>query len=93
LTEDDVQSYKYWLFEHDREDCFENLVDWVEMKVHIMAKRRKKLVETVKEEAQELTTGETTVGSIRVREREDVLWTTAERIIHRGFAKHLKGYQ
>ena len=36
LTEDDVQSYKYWLFEHDREDCFENLVDWVEMKVHIM---------------------------------------------------------
>ena len=36
LTEDDVQLYKYWLFEHDRKDCFENLVDWVEMKVHIM---------------------------------------------------------
>jgi hypothetical protein len=31
LTEDNVQSYKYWLFEHDREDCFENLVDWVEI--------------------------------------------------------------
>jgi hypothetical protein len=50
-------------------------------------------VETVKEEAQELTTGETTVGSIRVREREDVLWTISERIINCGFAKHLKGYQ
>ncbi|CAB4018622.1 Hypothetical predicted protein, partial [Paramuricea clavata] len=36
LTEDDVQSYKYCLFEHDREDCSENLVDRVEMKVHIM---------------------------------------------------------
>ena len=36
LSEDDIQSYKYWLCEHDKEDCFEALVEWIEMKVRIM---------------------------------------------------------
>jgi hypothetical protein len=36
LSEDDIQSYKYWLTEHDKEDCSEALVEWVEMKVQIM---------------------------------------------------------
>ena len=36
LSEDDIQSYKYWLCEHGKEDCFETLVEWIEMKVCIM---------------------------------------------------------
>ena len=36
LSEDDIQSYKHWLCEHSKEDCFETLVEWIEMKVQIM---------------------------------------------------------
>ena len=36
LSQEDVQTYKYWLFEHSREDTFETLVEWVELKVQIM---------------------------------------------------------
>ena len=32
----DVQTYKYWVFEHSREDTFETLVEWVELRVRIM---------------------------------------------------------
>ena len=68
LTEDDVQSYKYWLFEHDREDCFENLVDWVEMKVHIM------------DEAQEEAGGDSKGGGTRTENRRNNrLFNTGKR--------------
>ena len=36
LSQEDVQTYKYWLFEHSREDTFETLVEWVELRVRIM---------------------------------------------------------
>ena len=31
LSEYDSQTYKYWLIDHAREDCFRSLVDWVEL--------------------------------------------------------------
>jgi hypothetical protein len=40
LTEHDVQAYKYWLIDHAKEDCFESLVDWVELRVQIMEEAR-----------------------------------------------------
>ena len=36
MSEQNVQAYKYWLIDHGREDCFETLVDWVEIRVQIM---------------------------------------------------------
>ena len=36
LSQQDVQAYKYWLIEHYREDIFEDLVEWVELRVQIM---------------------------------------------------------
>ncbi|CAB3983178.1 Hypothetical predicted protein [Paramuricea clavata] len=40
LTERDVQTYKYWLIDYAREDCFESLVDWVELRVQVIGKAR-----------------------------------------------------
>lgn len=31
LTEQDIRTYKNWLLHHVHEDCFESLVDWVEL--------------------------------------------------------------
>ena len=45
LPEEDVQCYKSWLIEHSKEDTFEKLVEWIELKVQIM------------EEAKEETSG------------------------------------
>ena len=45
LSEEDVQSYKYWLIDRALEDNFETLVEWVELRVQIM------------EEAKEETSG------------------------------------
>ena len=36
LSQEDAQTYKYWLFEHSRKDTFETLVEWVELGVQIM---------------------------------------------------------
>ncbi len=36
LSEQDIQAYKFWLMDHSRNDCFESLVDWVELKVEVM---------------------------------------------------------
>jgi hypothetical protein len=36
LTEEDVQRYKAWLMEHSKEDTFETLLEWVELRVQIM---------------------------------------------------------
>ncbi|CAB3979755.1 E3 ubiquitin- ligase DZIP3 [Paramuricea clavata] len=40
LTERDVQAYKYWLIDYAREDCFESLVDWVELRVQVIGEAR-----------------------------------------------------
>ena len=40
LTEQDVQSYKHWLLDYARQDCFESLLDWVEPRVQIMEESR-----------------------------------------------------
>ena len=40
LTEQDVQSYKHWLLHYARQDCFESLVDWVELRVQMMEESR-----------------------------------------------------
>ena len=45
LSEEEVQSYKYWLIDRALEDNFETLVEWVELRVQIM------------EEAKEETSG------------------------------------
>lgn len=45
LSEEDVQSYKYWLIDRALEVNFESLVEWVELRVQIM------------EEAKEETSG------------------------------------
>jgi hypothetical protein len=36
LSEQDIQAYKFWLMDHSRKDCFESLVNWVELKVEVM---------------------------------------------------------
>ena len=36
LPEEDVQAYKYWLMDHSREDNFEALEEWVELRVQVM---------------------------------------------------------
>ena len=36
IPEEDVRAYKYWLYEHSEADTFENLVQWIETRVHIM---------------------------------------------------------
>ena len=41
LSEDDVQSYKYWLIDRALEDNFESLVEWVELRVQIMEEAKK----------------------------------------------------
>ena len=40
LSEEDVQTYKYWCFERQEEDNFESLVRWLEMRVQIMDEAR-----------------------------------------------------
>ena len=40
LSEYDIQSYKYWLMDHAREDTFRSLVDWVELRIQIMEEAR-----------------------------------------------------
>ena len=42
LPEEDVQCYKSWLIEHSKEDTFETLVKWVELKVQIMEEAKNK---------------------------------------------------
>ena len=51
LPEEDVQCYKSWLIEHSKEDTFETLVEWVELRVQIMeeAKEETKGLGTSKE--------------------------------------------
>ena len=41
LSEEDVQTYKYWYFKRQEEDNFESLVRWLEMRVQIMDEARK----------------------------------------------------
>jgi hypothetical protein len=41
LPEEDVQCYKSWLIEHSKEDTFETLVEWVELRVQIMEEAKK----------------------------------------------------
>ena len=36
LPEEDVQAYKYWLRDHSREDNFESLEEWVELRVQVI---------------------------------------------------------
>ena len=36
LSEQDVQAYKFWLIDHSREDTFESLVDWIELRVEVI---------------------------------------------------------
>lgn len=33
LPEEDIQAFKYWLYEHHEEDTFETLVEWMGMRV------------------------------------------------------------
>ena len=40
LPEEDVQHYKSWLIEHSKEDKFETLVQWLELRVQIMEEAR-----------------------------------------------------
>lgn len=40
LPQEDVQAYKYWLIEHSREDTFNTLVEWIELRVQIMEEAR-----------------------------------------------------
>jgi hypothetical protein len=36
LPEEDIRAYKHWLHEHDEDDTFEKLVQWIEIRVQIM---------------------------------------------------------
>lgn len=36
VSEEDVQAYKYWCFEGKKEDNFESLILWLELKVKII---------------------------------------------------------
>ena len=36
LPEEDIRAYKYWLYEHEEDDSFEKLVQWIETRVQIM---------------------------------------------------------
>ena len=36
LPEEDVQTYKHWLLDHLREDNFESLIEWIEIRVQVM---------------------------------------------------------
>ena len=40
LSEEDIQSYKYFLIDRALEDNFESLVEWVELRVQIMEKAK-----------------------------------------------------
>ena len=40
LSEEDVQTYKYWCFERQEEDNLESLIRWLEMRVQIMDEAR-----------------------------------------------------
>ena len=40
LSEYDIQTYKYWLMDHARDDSFGSLVDWVELCVQVMEEAR-----------------------------------------------------
>ncbi|XP_028393185.1 uncharacterized protein LOC114517596 [Dendronephthya gigantea] len=48
LSEEDLQSYKYWLCEHSKEDCFQTLVEWIEMKVRILDEVKEEVSSDVK---------------------------------------------
>lgn len=43
LSEKDVQPYKYWFIDRSLEDCFESLVEWVELRVQIMEEAKKEI--------------------------------------------------
>ena len=58
LPEEDVQCYKSWLIEHSKEDTFETLVEWVELRVQIM--------EEAKEETKGLGTSKERNGDQRI---------------------------
>ena len=67
LSEDDIQSYKYWLCEHGKEDCFETLVEWIEMKVRIMDEAKEEASSDDKEKKKkyrEFNTGKKPRGCI-----------------------------
>ena len=40
LSEEDIQAYKFWLMDHSRENCFESLVEWIELKAEVMEEAR-----------------------------------------------------
>ena len=44
LPEEDVRCYKSWLMKHLKEDTFETLVEWVELKVQIMEEAKEKTI-------------------------------------------------
>ena len=44
LPEEDVQAYKYWLREHSRQDNFESLEEWVELRVQVMEEAKEELM-------------------------------------------------
>jgi hypothetical protein len=93
LSEEDVQAYKYWLIDRSREDNFESLVEWVELRVQVM------------EEAKEETKGiERTQKNVRNGRNafeasiQDPLQGIAlsklvMKITHLGFVKHSAIYQ
>lgn len=70
LPEEDVQRYKAWLLEHSKEDTFETLVEWVELRVQIM------------EEAKEETSG---LGTSKFEKNNGILRRRRERNFNSGF--------
>ena len=56
LSQEDVQTYKYWLFEHSRKDTFESLVEWVELRVRIMEEAEEEMKDP-KNDAEDSTIG------------------------------------
>ena len=63
LPEEDVQCYKSWLIEHLKENTFETLVAWVELRVHI--------IEETREETRGLETRKERNGDQRMIQRRE----------------------
>ena len=63
LPEEDVQCYKSWLIEHSKEDTFETLVAWVELRVQI--------IEETREETRGLETRRERNGDQRMNRRRE----------------------
>ena len=66
LSEEDIQAYKFWFLDHSREDCFESLVQWVELKADVMEEARDEtLIEAKNRTSMEIhTTKENSFGGL-----------------------------